>query len=1723
MQGKTNFKMLKISVLTFFISIMTITILNVVPAKAATDYKVIDPKYSVEPNHEFKVKLSQEVDETNLKNGDIKVYEKDTLKGIDIILKKDPNNPRNVMVKGRSPFINGKTYTIEVVNLKSKKNKNLKNLVKMDFTVRNIYSGLPGEEGLIIVDDKAYSIDYLTKNIKMVNEILLKSYDIYYTYNFKYEKIYSLFKSAPVNGSNLTRKYDEMIYIDSNGDKHIYEWRKDRQEYNLVPPKAKVDIIVRSEAKATNVTLKDVKAVPDAKYYKLRGSNLIKTFGESIMYFSTGNYEEVSILSSDKTVLATGLIDVSKDNVGEVRLRLSKGNHEGNSGGNSNNNGIAVEDKEGYIYYVNNADKEKVYKIGADGGFDRMILEDKAQYLNESGDWIYYSNYNDEGKMYKVKKDGTERQKILDDKSAYINISGEDIYYSNHTNGGKLYRIKKDGSDVKVSATNTLHGNQVVVDYGGVNSISDEVAYINISGDWIYYSNYSDGHKPYVIHKDGTYRGKISDVWADSSQVVGDWVYLTSGNGTISKVNKSGQGPVIPINGKTTKFEKGYHINVFEDWIYYSNAEDGGKLYKVSTDGSNKKIKLSDEPVGYINIVGDFIYFTTTKGKLFKLPLNSNGNIAPEEVGKPKDSNLIAEIKDVNITVGFEDVNQSTEFLEEKYLPNKVPAIMKDNTIQQLVVIWDTTPSKVSFTNGVRTYTGRVVGYNKTIKLFMTIPSEMLNDTNKITTYKNGNKNDMVIVEEIKGPTDSNKIKARLQEGDTIKVYSDMNKLKLLGSSNVGRDGKAVITRLDLDPYGKSAFITITRKTKAESSITEVKQYITPTIRMGDVKDKDFVGVGLDLRDLTIDLWTVPFFNRFDVSSLNQYYNIHGQEIYVVPARTALDMNSYTPFVDKLSKETMKWDGSTLSKEEAKYKNKDSKGTLLKNGSYDVYVSSTFDGKASPDIDGNMPLVEGKVANNMAGNYTMVSEQIPAKPTIKEQKVQGHDPSKQNIWVNLDKPLNPGEEAFLVPKELLDQVRNWNSEMGPSPFEKLLNENYDIVKFKGLGTKIPSPEGDKSTTNPKDKDYKLFVVNGVGGSVESDNKITVDNSAPKIGLDKSGEKPTYDVGDPIAVRVNEKSKTYIVKWGIDRNPSALEEAFKSQNALMIQHRGSNISIPLFKSETLVDFTNVIGSSLTESYYAIAVDEAGNISNYEEITIRRDFKPLLDVLNDARQKESPSKELLAAIKKAEQLLIKNNVKQSEIRLIVDEIQTMIGRLSNDTTLSSNDSSIIVDNKVILTSQMSVTEFMSSIITKNNSKAMILGEDGNATASPDLVSGMKVRVIAQDGKTTQDYQIKVVIASPKDGADLIKAINDKYIEIINLSPNTYKIDANTNISRNITIKGSTLGVSKIEFVSQGKITVDVASQLKVSRTDFIGNASGHSDNIIENNGKLIIDNDSFSSFEFKEDGKSVIKSNSGSNLIVTGTRFSNIKSSGKEFSYIYIDEGVSEGTKVEDSTFLGMTTGKNVTGIKISGNTSNYNEILINKNTFNNFKSDIVGSISIPIYVDGGRVNISSNIISGSEVGIWLESTRAKVQVGAYTLGSNGLNSDKIGPLIYNINRNINNNHYGDIVIGKTIEKDAPEIYYNSTATPTIGLISIKKESPNEIKLDIKDKASTGNKYVYQVNSVLIDTPRVGVVMEGKPYVDKDAPIALDTQDKYIVIAEVNSVTNKIVRFRQIYIP
>jgi len=97
---------------------------------------------------------------------------------------------------------------------------------------------------------------------------------------------------------------------------------------------------------------------------------------------------------------------------------------------------------------------------------------------------------------------------------------------------------------------------------GDTTIVEDDVKSFSISGNKFFYISYDNG-KIYTANLDGT---GITEVTSDAA-------------GT---------------------------LNVHNGWIYYSNKEDGSKLYKIRIDGSSQA-KLSDQDeINAINIVGDW-------------------------------------------------------------------------------------------------------------------------------------------------------------------------------------------------------------------------------------------------------------------------------------------------------------------------------------------------------------------------------------------------------------------------------------------------------------------------------------------------------------------------------------------------------------------------------------------------------------------------------------------------------------------------------------------------------------------------------------------------------------------------------------------------------------------------------------------------------------------------------------------------------------------------------------------------------------------------------------------------------------------------------------------------------------------------------------------------------------------------------------------------------------
>ncbi len=204
------------------------------------------------------------------------------------------------------------------------------------------------------------------------------------------------------------------------------------------------------------------------------------------------------------------------------------------------------------------------------------------------GDWVYYA-YS--GNIYKVRTNGNDRVALNSGSPGFINVIGNWIYYTNGNDNNYIYKIDINGN------------NKTILN-------SDRSYAINVIGDWIYYQ--ADNNILYKMRTDGTGKTIIASDGLDcdtnnggsiSLGILGDWIYYTNhnDNGYIYKINING-------DSKTRLGDVGScHINIIGDWIYYINTNDFN-IYKIHINGG-EAIKLGSESAYSINVVGDWIYY----------------------------------------------------------------------------------------------------------------------------------------------------------------------------------------------------------------------------------------------------------------------------------------------------------------------------------------------------------------------------------------------------------------------------------------------------------------------------------------------------------------------------------------------------------------------------------------------------------------------------------------------------------------------------------------------------------------------------------------------------------------------------------------------------------------------------------------------------------------------------------------------------------------------------------------------------------------------------------------------------------------------------------------------------------------------------------------------------------------------------------------------------------
>ncbi|BAH06054.1 hypothetical protein CKR_1003 [Clostridium kluyveri NBRC 12016] len=659
----------------------------------------------------------------------------------------------------------------------------------------------------IVVGSNVYDISYLTSNISKINDEVMNNLgSIFYVDSNNVTK--DIFTGSTLDDSQIVNRVGNTLnYYTSSGtvQKLVADSNNefDPNGINVGDLSAVINITYKKitvgsqTLYAYTVKVTQVLGLQDAAYFSIDTSS-------TVPLTQVNTYIGTALTSTPKlTIYDTKQKDIASGSVMGVSLggdsgtidvpvslhydgsqQIETGN--GNSSVNLVNTGFSVVDSDNeWMYYVNTADKNKLYKKSVSGVDNSPISDDKVGYINLLGDWVYYINYTDDSKIYKVRTDGTQKQKVADDMASCLNILSGKIYYINHSDRARIYVIDSQGR------------RQLCSDSASMLSAG--------SNNFLYYVNTLDDNKLYKYLLTNSTKSTVSDVSVQFLNVLGDssvfytgkngLLYASSGsyysnpNGVVAVTNvptgKGNSTTLKPVNDILTVICAEDDNN-----IYYKSYVDSGKLYKLDKRSGNG-YKIVDDSVEYVNIIGDYIYYTKS-GKLYYVPKDSDGTVKGTAVTKPKLTLKISKLGTID-TIRTDDINKVN-------FPDRVAATMSDNSTAQLVVNWDKTIPKPS--KGVYTFKGTILGYGNKVSLNVILDSGVI-DINNVTVVNGVGSKDTVTV-------------TKLSQGDIISIYTNYTDTKPIKTATAAANGTAVASGLNLNSNGDYLYITVTRTNKSE-------------------------------------------------------------------------------------------------------------------------------------------------------------------------------------------------------------------------------------------------------------------------------------------------------------------------------------------------------------------------------------------------------------------------------------------------------------------------------------------------------------------------------------------------------------------------------------------------------------------------------------------------------------------------------------------------------------------------------------------------------------------------------------------------------------------------------------------------------------------------------------------------------------------------------------------
>ncbi|MCD7855075.1 MAG: DUF5050 domain-containing protein [Clostridiales bacterium] len=281
----------------------------------------------------------------------------------------------------------------------------------------------------------------------------------------------------------------------------------------------------------------------------------------------------------------------------------------GNTNGNIQNDADIITDGD-YTYYSNKNDNDHFYAKNISSGEEELISNYKFAYqLNLTDNSLYYIS-SSPGKIMRTDTETHKTSEINSDYAQNLVVTDKYIFYisaSYDDNWGKLYYTDLQGKHKKLLAD-------------GAKAFAADI-YENC----IYYIDKNSGSvNKYDFASETTetlYGGYSYYIDCDENNI-----YFTDSSQRLMYMNKE-TGEIFTLADNRCNA-----VNVSDGIVYYSNIDEGGALYSVNTDGSDRQKSNSLNTVKIFTDGSDLYYQTiddleNAKGEYSVLHIEKSRNI----------------------------------------------------------------------------------------------------------------------------------------------------------------------------------------------------------------------------------------------------------------------------------------------------------------------------------------------------------------------------------------------------------------------------------------------------------------------------------------------------------------------------------------------------------------------------------------------------------------------------------------------------------------------------------------------------------------------------------------------------------------------------------------------------------------------------------------------------------------------------------------------------------------------------------------------------------------------------------------------------------------------------------------------------------------------------------------------------------------------------------------